>query len=62
MKKIMDLESEINKELTEIQNLRDYRTAEDLGMSVIEIQKEISKHEKKIAKYRKMLSKTTVAA
>ena len=39
MKRNIDLKTEIETELKEIQNLRDYHTAEDLGMSVIEIQK-----------------------
>lgn len=47
----------IDRDLQELENLRDYHMQEDLGMSVIQVNVEIAKREKDIAKRRKIVMK-----
>lgn len=55
--KIADQERRIKEDFEILQNLRDYRLSDELGMSVIEVNVEISKIEKDVAKRRKVLGK-----
>ena len=45
----------IDRDLQELENLRDYHMQEDLGMSVIQVNAEIAKREKDVAKRQKIV-------
>ena len=59
--KIEKQESKIKEDFEILQNLRDYRLSEELGMSTIEVNAEISKLEKDVMKRQKTLGKLQAA-
>ena len=59
--KIEKQESKIKEDFEILQNLRDYRLSEELGMSTIEVNAEISRLEKDVIKRQKTLGKLQAA-
>lgn len=55
--KIAKHEQKLKEDFEVLQNLRDYRLSEELGMSTIEVNAEIAKLEKDVAKHQKVLGK-----